>query len=116
MKVIVGMSGGVDSSVAAYLLQQQGYEVEGLFMKNWEQDDRDGYCSAAQDLNDAQSVCDQLKIKLHSVNFSKQYWDNVFNHFLNEYEHARTPNPDVLCNKEIKFDAFLNYALELGAD
>lgn len=115
-KVIVGMSGGVDSSVAAYLLQEQGYHVEGLFMKNWEQDDKDGYCAAAQDLADAQAVCDQLNIPLHSVNFSEEYWDRVFTHFLNEYEQSRTPNPDVLCNKEIKFNAFLNHALSLGAD
>lgn len=115
-KVIAGMSGGVDSSVAAWLLQQQGYEVEGLFMKNWEQDDRNGYCAAAQDLADAQAVCDQLGIPLHSVNFSKEYWNQVFTHFLHEYENGRTPNPDVLCNKEIKFKAFLNHALTLGAD
>jgi tRNA-uridine 2-sulfurtransferase len=115
-KVIVGMSGGVDSSVAAFLLREQGYHVEGLFMKNWEQDDKDGFCAAQQDLADAQAVCDQLGIRLHSVNFSEIYWERVFNHFLNEYEHARTPNPDVLCNKEIKFNAFLNHALELGAD
>lgn len=115
-KVIVGMSGGVDSSVAAWLLREQGYDVEGLFMKNWEQDDKDGYCAAAIDLNDAQSVCDQLKIPLHTVNFSDAYWDRVFTHFLNEYAAARTPNPDVLCNKEIKFNAFLNHALTLGAD
>ncbi len=115
-KVILGMSGGVDSSVAAYLLMEQGYHVEGLFMKNWEQDDKDGYCAAAQDLADAQNVCDQLNITLHSVNFAEQYWDNVFHHFLNEYEQGRTPNPDVLCNKEIKFKAFLNHALTLGAD
>ena len=115
-KVIVGMSGGVDSSVAAYLLREQGYEVEGLFMKNWEQDDVDGYCAAAVDLADAQAVCDQLGIPLHSVNFSDAYWDRVFSHFLSEYQHARTPNPDVLCNKEIKFNAFLNHALNLGAD
>ncbi|MDP3561489.1 MAG: tRNA 2-thiouridine(34) synthase MnmA [Legionellaceae bacterium] len=115
-KVIVGMSGGVDSSVAAYLLQQQGYDVEGLFMKNWEQDDKDDYCAAAADLADAQTVCDQLGIKLHSVNFAEAYWQRVFTHFLDEYEHARTPNPDVLCNKEIKFKAFLDHALTLGAD
>ena len=115
-KVIVGMSGGVDSSVAAYLLREQGYHVEGLFMKNWEQDDKDGYCAAAQDLADAQAVCNQLNITLHSVNFSKEYWDHVFSHFLSEYARARTPNPDVLCNKEIKFKAFLNHALSLGAD
>jgi tRNA-uridine 2-sulfurtransferase len=115
-KVILGMSGGVDSSVAAYLLQQQGYAVEGLFMKNWEQDDTDDYCPAQQDLADAQAVCDKLKIKLHSVNFATEYWDKVFQHFLDEYANSRTPNPDVLCNKEIKFNAFLNYALTLGAD
>lgn len=115
-KVIVGMSGGVDSSVAAWLLKEQGYEVEGLFMKNWEQDDTEEFCPAAQDLADAQAVCDQLDIPLHSVNFSGEYWDRVFAHFLNEYECGRTPNPDVLCNKEIKFNAFLNHALSLGAD
>lgn len=115
-RVIVGMSGGVDSSVAAWLLREQGYQVEGLFMKNWEQDDKDGYCAAAQDLADAQSVCDQLGIKLHTVNFAQAYWDRVFNHFLSEYEKARTPNPDVLCNKEIKFKAFLEHAQDLGAD
>lgn len=114
-KVIVGMSGGVDSSVAAWLLREEGYEVEGLFMKNWEQDDTEDYCAAAQDLADAQAVCNQLRIPLHSVNFSKEYWDRVFAHFLNEYEQGRTPNPDVLCNKEIKFNAFLNHALNLGA-
>ena len=110
------MSGGVDSSVAAWLLQEQGYEVEGLFMKNWEQDDTDNYCAAAEDLADAQAVCHQLAILLHTVNFSKNYWDNVFNHFLSEYQAGRTPNPDILCNKEIKFKAFLDHALALGAD
>lgn len=115
-RVIVGMSGGVDSSVAAWLLREQGYHVEGLFMKNWEQDDKDGYCAAAIDLADAKSVCDQLGIPLHTVNFAEEYWQRVFSHFLTEYENARTPNPDVLCNKEIKFKAFLNHALELGAD
>ncbi|KTC78229.1 tRNA 2-thiouridine(34) synthase MnmA [Legionella brunensis] len=115
-KVIVGMSGGVDSSVAAWLLREQGYQVEGLFMKNWEQDDTDGYCAAAEDLADAQAVCNQLRIPLHSINFSKEYWDRVFAHFLSEYQQGRTPNPDVLCNKEIKFNAFLNHALTLGAD
>ncbi len=115
-KVIIGMSGGVDSSVAAWLLKEQGYQVEGLFMKNWEQDDTDNFCPAAQDLADAQAVCNQLHISLHSVNFSTEYWDRVFTHFLNEYEQGRTPNPDVLCNKEIKFNAFLNHALSLGAD
>lgn len=115
-KVILGMSGGVDSSVAAWLLQEQGYQVEGLFMKNWEQDDTNDYCPAALDLADAQAVCNQLNIPLHTVNFAAQYWDKVFTHFLSEYEQGRTPNPDVLCNKEIKFKAFLNHALELGAD
>jgi tRNA-specific 2-thiouridylase len=115
-KVIVGMSGGVDSSVAAWLLKEQGYQVEGLFMKNWEQDDTDSFCPAAQDLADAQAVCNQLDIPLHSVNFSEQYWDRVFAYFLHEYEMGRTPNPDVLCNKEIKFNAFLNHALQMGAD
>ena len=116
IKVIIGMSGGVDSSVAAWLLRESGYHVEGLFMKNWEQDDKAGYCAAAADLADAQAVCDQLGIPLHAVNFSENYWDRVFSHFLSEYEKARTPNPDVLCNKEIKFNAFLNHALTLGAD
>lgn len=115
-KVIIGMSGGVDSSVAAWLLREQGYRVEGLFMKNWEQDDTMDFCPAAQDLADAQAVCNQLRIPLHSVNFSELYWDKVFAHFLSEYEKGRTPNPDVLCNKEIKFNAFLNYALTMGAD
>lgn len=116
-KVIVGMSGGVDSSVSAYLLQQQGYQVVGLFMKNWEEDDDKEYCSAATDLADAQSVCDKLGIELHTINFAAEYWDNVFEHFLSEYKAGRTPNPDILCNKEIKFKAFLEFAAEdLGAD
>lgn len=116
-KVIVGMSGGVDSSVSAYLLQQQGYHVAGLFMKNWEEDDDEEYCSAATDLADAQAVCDRLGIELHTVNFAAEYWDNVFELFLQEYRAGRTPNPDILCNKEIKFKAFLEFAAEdLGAD
>jgi tRNA-specific 2-thiouridylase len=115
-KVIVGMSGGVDSSVSAYLLLQQGYQVEGLFMKNWEEDDTDDYCSAAEDLSDAQAVCDKLGIELHTVNFSAEYWDRVFEYFLQEYKAGRTPNPDIMCNKEIKFKAFLEFALHLGAD
>ncbi|MBA3535328.1 MAG: tRNA 2-thiouridine(34) synthase MnmA [Tatlockia sp.] len=115
-KVIVGMSGGVDSSVAAWLLREEGYQVEGLFMKNWEQDDSDGFCAAANDLADAQAVCNQLRIPLHTINFSQEYWDRVFSYFLQEYEKGRTPNPDVLCNKEIKFSAFLEHALSLGAD
>lgn len=116
-KVIVGMSGGVDSSVSAWLLQQQGYQVEGLFMKNWEEDDGEEYCTAAADLADAQAVCDKLGIELHTVNFAAEYWDNVFELFLAEYKAGRTPNPDILCNKEIKFKAFLEFAAEdLGAD
>ena len=116
-KVIVGMSGGVDSSVAAYLLQQQGYQVEGVFMKNWEEDDNDDYCAAAEDLADAQQVADKLNITLHTINFAAEYWDNVFEFFLAEYAAGRTPNPDIMCNKEIKFKAFLEYAAEdLGAD
>lgn len=111
------MSGGVDSSVSAYLLQQQGYQVAGLFMKNWEEDDNEEYCSAATDLADAQAVCDKLGIELHTVNFAAEYWDNVFELFLAEYKAGRTPNPDILCNKEIKFKAFLEFAAEdLGAD
>jgi tRNA-specific 2-thiouridylase len=114
--VVVGLSGGVDSSVAALLLQQQGYRVEGLFMKNWEEDDSADYCSAAEDLKDAQAVAETLGIPLHTVNFASEYWDRVFSYFLDEYRAGRTPNPDVLCNREIKFRAFLDYAREcLGA-
>ena len=117
IKVIVGMSGGVDSSVSAYLLQQQGYQVEGLFMKNWEEDDNSEYCAAADDLKDAQAVADKLGMKLHTINFAAEYWDNVFEYFLEEYKSGRTPNPDIMCNKEIKFKAFLEFAAEeLGAD
>lgn len=115
-KVIVGMSGGVDSSVSASLLQQQGYHVEGLFMKNWEEDDGTEYCTSREDLADAQAVAEKLGIKLHTANFAAEYWDNVFEHFLAEYQAGRTPNPDILCNREIKFRAFLDYALTLGAD
>jgi tRNA-specific 2-thiouridylase len=112
IRVIVGLSGGVDSSVAALLLQRQGYRVEGLFMKNWEEDDTEAYCSAAEDLRDAQAVADQLGIPLHTVNFASEYWDRVFSYFLQEYRAGRTPNPDVLCNREIKFRAFLDFARE----
>jgi len=111
------MSGGVDSSVTALLLQQQGHHVEGLFMKNWEEEPgQDSNCAADQDLIDAQAVCLKLGIKLHTVNFATEYWDRVFSYFLAEYQANRTPNPDVMCNKEIKFKAFLDYALALGAD
>ncbi|MDN3559051.1 tRNA 2-thiouridine(34) synthase MnmA [Vreelandella neptunia] len=115
-KVIVGMSGGVDSSVSALLLMQQGYEVEGLFMKNWDEDDGTEYCTAKEDLADAEAVCAKLGIKLHTANFAAEYWDNVFEHFLAEYKAGRTPNPDILCNREIKFKVFLEYAEMLGAD
>ncbi|WP_447895490.1 tRNA 2-thiouridine(34) synthase MnmA [Vreelandella sp. GE22] len=115
-KVIVGMSGGVDSSVSALLLLQQGYEVEGLFMKNWDEDDGTEYCTAKEDLADAEAVCQKLGIKLHTANFAAEYWDNVFEHFLAEYKAGRTPNPDILCNREIKFKVFLDYAEMLGAD
>lgn len=113
--IIVAMSGGVDSSVAALLLKQQGYQVAGMFMKNWEEDDTEEYCSAKKDLDDAQAVCDALEIPLHKVNFSAEYWDRVFERFLKEYSLGRTPNPDIWCNKEIKFKAFLEYARSLGA-
>jgi len=115
-KIIIGMSGGVDSSVAALLLMEQGYQVEGLFMKNWEEDDTDEICSAEQDLKDANDVCKLLQIPLHTVNFSAEYWDRVFEYFLAEYRAGRTPNPDVMCNKEIKFKAFLDHAIDLGAN
>jgi tRNA-specific 2-thiouridylase len=115
-RVIVGLSGGVDSAVAAHLLIEQGHAVEALFMKNWEEDDAPGFCSAAADLADAQAVAERLGIGLRTVNFATEYWDRVFEHFLAEYRALRTPNPDVLCNREIKFRAFLDYALELGAD
>ncbi len=114
-RIMVGLSGGVDSAVAAMLLQQQGYAVEGLFMKNWEEDDTEEYCTAAEDLRDAQMVAARLDIPLHTVNFSGEYWERVFEHFLREYRAGRTPNPDVLCNREIKFRAFLDHALALGA-
>ena len=113
--VMVGMSGGVDSSVAALLLQQQGYAVSGLFMKNWDEDDGTEYCTARQDLEDALRVCDRLGIELHTASFAAEYWDDVFAAFLREYAAGRTPNPDVLCNREIKFKQFKRYALQLGA-
>ncbi len=115
-RIIVGMSGGVDSSVSALLLRQQGFKVSGLFMKNWEENEPDAPCPAAIDANDAIQVCDLLGIDFDAVNFSTEYWDRVFSYFLDEYRCGRTPNPDVLCNREIKFRAFLDYALDLGAD
>lgn len=114
--IIVGMSGGVDSSVAAFLLKEAGHHVEAVFMKNWEGDDNDQYCPATIDMADAQAVCDRLHIELHCVNFADQYWERVFAYFLQEYRAGRTPNPDILCNKEIKFKAFLEYAKQRGAD
>jgi tRNA-specific 2-thiouridylase len=115
-RVIVGMSGGVDSSVAALLLKEQGYEVVGLFMKNWEDDDTDEYCSSKQDLIDAVSVADRIGIEIEAVNFSAEYKERVFANFLAEYSAGRTPNPDILCNAEIKFKAFLDHAMGLGGD
>lgn len=115
-RVVIGMSGGVDSSVAALLLKQQGYEVIGIFMKNWDDTDESGHCTATEDFEDVRSVCDQIGIPYYSVNFEKQYWDKVFTYFLDEYKKGRTPNPDVMCNKEIKFKAFLEHAKSLGAD
>lgn len=113
--VVVGMSGGVDSSVAAYLLQKQGYKVQGLFMQNW-QNEPGEVCTSEIDFKDASKVCDQLDIPLHKANFSDEYWDRVFKEFLSEHEKGRTPNPDILCNREIKFKSFLDYALKIGAD
>ena len=116
LKIVVGLSGGVDSSVAAWLLKQQGHDVTGIFMKNWEDDDDDEYCSSREDWVDAVSVADVLGIEIEQVNFATEYKDRVFAHFLREYEAGRTPNPDVLCNNEIKFAAFLDHALGQGAD
>src|SRR5262245_40632566 len=113
--VVLGMSGGVDSSVAAHLLLEQGYRVEGLFMVNWEEDE-DGYCTAAADYQDARMVAEKLGIPLHKANFAKHYRERVFDYFLAEYSAGRTPNPDVLCNREIKFGVCFDYARRLGAD
>ncbi|GGC87420.1 tRNA 2-thiouridine(34) synthase MnmA [Enterococcus wangshanyuanii] len=115
-RVVVGMSGGVDSSVTALLLKEQGYDVVGIFMKNWDDTDENGVCTATEDYKDVAKVADQIGIPYYSVNFEKEYWDRVFEYFLAEYRRGRTPNPDVMCNKEIKFKAFLDYAMQLGAD
>ena len=115
-RVVVGLSGGVDSAVAALLLKRAGHDVTGLFMKNWEEDDTDAHCTAEEDLKEVRAVCAVLAIPFQTVNFSAEYWDRVFQYFLNEHKAGRTPNPDVLCNKEIKFNAFLDHALALGAD
>ncbi|EHJ51529.1 tRNA 2-thiouridine(34) synthase MnmA [Streptococcus macacae] len=115
-RVVVGMSGGVDSSVTALLLKNQGYDVVGVFMKNWDDTDEFGVCTATEDYKDVAAVADQIDIPYYSVNFEKEYWDRVFEYFLSEYRAGRTPNPDVMCNKEIKFKAFLDYAMTLGAD
>src|SRR5690625_1525589 len=115
-RVVVGMSGGVDSSVTALLLKEQGYDVIGVFMKNWDDKDENGVCTATIDYEDVVRVSDQIGIPYYSVNFEKEYWDKVFTYFLDEYKAGRTPNPDIICNKEIKFKAFLDYALQLGAD
>jgi tRNA-specific 2-thiouridylase len=114
-RVVVGLSGGVDSSVAALRLKRAGYDVIGLFMKNWEEDDGTEYCTALEDLADAQAVANRLDIPLETANFAAEYWDAVFEHFLSEYQAGRTPNPDVLCNREIKFNVFQDYAEALGA-
>jgi tRNA-specific 2-thiouridylase len=115
-KIVVGLSGGVDSSVAAWLLKQQGHDVVGIFMKNWEDDDDDEHCSSREDWVDAVSVADVIGIDIEQVNFAAEYKDRVFAQFLSEYQAGRTPNPDVLCNSEIKFAAFLDHALKQGAD
>lgn len=115
-RIIVGLSGGVDSAVTALLLKQQGYDVTCVFMKNWEEDDTDTYCPSAQDLADAQAICEHLDLPLQTVNFANSYWDNVFEYFLQNYKAGLTPNPDILCNREIKFKAFLDYALKQGVN
>ncbi|MBE5783577.1 MAG: tRNA 2-thiouridine(34) synthase MnmA [Clostridiales bacterium] len=116
MRVVVGMSGGVDSAVSALLLKQQGYDVIGVFMKNWEEQDENGVCTSESDWRDVQDVCEIIGIPYYSVNFAKEYRDRVFSLFLSEYRAGRTPNPDVLCNREIKFKAFLDFAMKLGAE
>ena len=116
MRIVVGLSGGVDSAVSALLLKRQGYDVVGVFMKNWEEKDENGVCTAESDWRDVQQVCEMIGIPYYSVNFAKEYQDRVFSLFLSEYQKGRTPNPDVLCNREIKFKAFLDFALQLGAE
>lgn len=116
LKVVLGVSGGVDSSVAAALLKEQGYDVVGVFMKNWDDTDENGFCTAEEDFKDAVAVCNELGIPYYSINFEEEYYNRVFKYFLEEYEKGRTPNPDIMCNKEIKFKAFLDFAKELGAD
>ena len=115
-RVVVGLSGGVDSAVSAYLLKQQGWDVVGIFMKNWEDDDDSEYCSSNEDFVDAAAVADVIGIEIEHVNFAAEYKDRVFAEFLREYQAGRTPNPDVLCNAEIKFKAFLDHAMRLGAE
>lgn len=115
-KVVVGISGGVDSSVAALLLKEEGYDVVGIFMKNWDDTDENGVCTAEEDFEDAVAIANQIGIPYYSINFEKEYYDRVFTYFLDEYKKGRTPNPDIMCNKEIKFKAFLDYAKKLGAD
>ncbi len=116
MKVVLGLSGGVDSSVAAYILKEQGHEVIGVFMKNWDEKDENGRCTSDVDYADAKSVAAKLHIPFYGVNYAKEYYDRVFKYFLAEYEKGRTPNPDVLCNREIKFGPFLDFAMSIGAD
>ena len=111
-RIVIGMSGGVDSSVSALLLKEQGYDVVGVFMKNWEEQDDNGVCTSESDWRDVREVCDLIGIPYYSVNFAREYWDRVFSYFLDEYRAGRTPNPDVLCNREIKFRAFLDFAMQ----
>ena len=116
IRVVVGMSGGVDSSVSALLLKQQGFDVVGVFMKNWDDTDDSGVCTATEDYEDVKKVADEIGIPYYSINFEKDYWERVFEYFLDEYKKGRTPNPDVMCNKEIKFKSFLDFAMDLDAD
>ena len=116
MRIVVGMSGGVDSSVAALLLKRAGHEVIGVFMNNWEEEDENGVCTSERDWADVRAVSARIGIPYYSVNFAKEYYERVFTHFLDEYRRGRTPNPDVLCNAEIKFNAFLDHAMAMGAD